>query len=101
MRTITIKRFKYKDKNYKFKEPLKIVFDTFLCYDLKTKKSEIYIPAINDGYSTNEVTNPDKEIKNYLTHIFDEYLMKNDDELIDSDRDYKYRFLNLLVNPNG
>lgn len=100
MKTYTFKRFKYKDKFYKFKEPLKVVIDTFLCYDLKTKKSELYIPSVNDGYSTEEITNPDKEIKDYLTLVFDEYLTKPDEELIESDIEYKHKFMNLITNLN-
>ena len=42
-----IKKFKYKDVTYKFKEPLKIVIDNFICHDLKTIKGEIL--DINKG----------------------------------------------------
>lgn len=96
MKTYTIKKFKYKDKTFKFKEPLKITIDNFLCYDLKTKAGELSIPSINDGYTGKEIKNPDKEIKNYLTYIFDEFLSKKDEDLIDSDLDYKNRFMKLL-----
>ena len=71
MKTYTIKKLKYKDKTFKFKEPLKITINNFLFYDLKTKAGELSIPSINDGYTDKEIKNPDKEIKNYLTYIFD------------------------------
>lgn len=99
MKTYTYKRFKYKDKFYKFKEPLKVQINNFLCADLKTIKGELYIPSIMDGYSTDEITNPEKEIKEYLTLIFDEYLTKKDDALDKGDRDFKHRFLELIEPP--
>lgn len=91
-----VKKFKYKDKNYKFKEPLKVIIDNFLAYDLKTVYGELSIPSINDGYTDKEIKNPDKEIKKYLTYTFDEFLSKKDDELSDGDREYKQRFMNLI-----
>lgn len=91
-----VKKFKYKDINYKFKEPLKIIIDNFLSYDLKTVYGELSIPVINDGYTDKEIKNPDKEIKKYLTYTFDEFLSKKDDELSDGDREYKQRFMNLI-----
>lgn len=96
MKTYPIKKFKYKNTTYKFKIPLKIIIDNFLCYDLKTVKGELSIPSIRDGYTCNEIKNPEKEIKNYLTYIFDEFLSKSDDELSNGDLDYKNRFIELL-----
>lgn len=96
MKTYTIKKFKYKDKTFKFKEPLKITIDNFLCYDLKTKAGELSIPIIKDGYTGKEIKNPEKEIKNYLTYVFDEFLSKSDESLSKSDLDYKNRFINLI-----
>lgn len=96
MKTYTIKKFKYKDKTFKFKEPLKITIDNFLCYDLKTKAGELSIPIIKDGYTVKEIKNPEKEIKNYLTYVFDEFLSKSDESLSKSDLDYKNRFINLI-----
>ena len=91
-----IKKFKYKDTNYKFKEPLKVIIDNFISYDLKTIKGELSIPIIYDGYTDKEIKNPDKEIKKYLTYIFDEFLSKKDEELSDEDRKYKKKFINLI-----
>lgn len=91
-----IKKFKYKDKTFKFKEPLKIVIDNFLCHDLKTVKGELSIPAINDGYTGDEIKNISKTIKEYLTYVFDEFLSKKDEELDDGDRKYKEKFITLI-----
>lgn len=91
-----IKKFKYKDKTFKFKEPLKIVIDNFIAYDLKTVRGELSIPDINDGYTDKEIKNPDKTIKEYLTYVFDEYLSKKDEELGKGDLEYKKRFINLI-----
>lgn len=91
-----IKKFKYKDVTYKFKEPLKIVIDNFICHDLKTIKGELSIPIINDGYTGDEIKNISKEIKKYLTYVFDEFLSKKDDELSLGDRKYKEKFINLI-----
>ena len=91
-----VKKFKFKDKNFKFKEPLKIIIDNFLAYDLKTVGGELSIPVINDGYTGKEIKNPDKEIKNYLTYVFEEYLSKKDEELAPDDLEYKKRFMNLI-----
>ena len=91
-----IKKFKYKDKTFKFKEPLKIVIDNFLCHDLKTVKGELSIPAINDGYTGDEIKNISKTIKEYLTYVFDEFLSKKDEELDVGDRKYKEKFIALI-----
>lgn len=91
-----IKKFKYKDKTFKFKEPLKIVIDNFLCHDLKTVKGELSIPVINDGYTGDEIKNISKTIKEYLTYVFDEFLSKKDEELDDGDRKYKEKFIALI-----
>lgn len=97
MKTYTYKRFKYKDKFYKFKEPLKVQINNFLCYDLKTMGGELSIPSIQDGYTKKEeITNPEKEIKWYLTYIFDNYLIKKDDELDDADRAFRDKFMKLI-----
>lgn len=96
MKTYPIKKFKYKNITYKFKTPLKIIIDNFLCYDLKTIKGELSIPSIKDGYTCNEIKNPEKEIKQYLTYVFDEYLTKTDEELSDEDKKYKSKFIDLL-----
>ena len=84
-----VKKFKFKDKNFKFKEPHKIIIDNILAYDLKTVGGELSIPVINDGYTG-------KEIKNYLTYVFEEYLSKKDEELAPDDLEYKKRFMNLI-----
>ena len=77
MKTYTYKRFKYQDKFYKFKEPLKVQINNFLCYDLKTMAGELSIPSIQDGYTKKEeITNPEKEIKWYLQYIFESYYHK-------------------------
>ena len=68
-----------------------------MCYDLKTICGELSIPSIQDGYTKKEeITNPEKEIKWYLNYIFDNYLTKKDDELDDSDRKFRDKFLNLI-----
>lgn len=95
-KTYTLKQFKYKDKTYKFKEPLKIVIDNFLAYDLKTTYGELTIPSIVDGYTAKEITKPEKAIREYLTYIFDNYLTKKDDELTPSENIYKNKVLNLI-----
>lgn len=96
MKTYTYKKFKYKDKTYKFKDPLKVTINNFLCYDLKTIAGELCIPSINDGYTGKEIKNPEKEIKQYLTYVFDEFLSKSDEELSEGDKNYKKRFINLI-----
>lgn len=95
-KTYTYKQFKYKDKTYKFKETLKIVIDNFICYDLKTIKGELSIPSINDGYTGDEITKPEKTIREYLTYVFDNYLTKKDDELNDAENHYKKQWLELI-----
>lgn len=97
MKTHYIKKHKFKDITYKFKEPLKIITDTFLCADLKTVKSELYIPIIPDGFSGDEFKNPEKEIKTYLTYVFNEYLTKKDEELNNAENLYKKKWLSLLA----
>lgn len=96
MKTYIYKRFKYKDKFFKFKEPLKVQVGNFICNDLKTIKSELYIPSIMDGYSKDEIKNPEKEIKWYLTYIFENYLDKKDEDLSEEDRSFKHKFMNLI-----
>ena len=91
-----IKKFKYLDKTYKFKEPLKVIIDNFIGYDLKTTFGELYLPDIWDGYTGSEIKNPEKEIKKYLTYTFENFLAKPDSELDDGDRAYKERFLKLI-----
>lgn len=95
-KTYTYKQFKYKDKTYKFKEPLKIVIDNFLTYDLKTVKGELSILSINDGYTGDEIIKPEKTIKEYLTYVFDNYLVKKDDELNDAENHYKKQWLEII-----
>lgn len=94
--THTIKKFKYKDKTYKFKEPLKIVIDNFYSQDLSKIYGELTIPIINDGYSGAEIKNHEKEIKKYLTYVFDEFLSKKDEDLSSWDKKYKDDFINLI-----
>ena len=94
--TYTYKQFKYKDKTYKFKEPLKIVIDNFLGYDLKTTFGELFIPSIPDGYTGAEITKPEKTIREYLTYTFEEYLTKKDDELNDAENAFKNKWLSLI-----
>jgi hypothetical protein len=96
-KTYTYKTFKYKYKTYKFKEPLKIVIDNFLGYDLKTMCGELSIPSIFDGYTGAEITKPEKTIREYLTHVFDEYLSKKDEDLSEADKTYKKKWLSMLV----
>lgn len=95
-KTYTLKQFKYKDKTYKFKEPLKIIIDNYIAYDLKTIYSELTIPIINDGYSGKLITKPDKTIREYLTYVFDNYLVKKDNELSKDDNSFKNQWLNLI-----
>ena len=95
MTTFTYKRFKYKDKFYKFKEPLKVQVTNFVLTDGKVM-SELYIPSIKDGYSKEEIVDKEKEVKWYLTYIFDNYLTKKDDDLSFGDREFKKRFLSLI-----
>lgn len=94
--THEVKKFKFLDKTYKFKTPLKIVIDNFFCHDLKTIKGELSIPSITDGYTGEEIKNPDKEIKNYLNYVFENYLSKKDEELDTSDNAYKNKWLGLI-----
>ena len=96
MKTYAYKKFKYKDKIYRFKEPLKVVIDNFLCYDLKTVKGELYIPSVMDGYTGKEIKNPEKTIKEFLTYIFEELISKKDEELSDEDKRYKEPYINLI-----
>ena len=97
MAVYPIKKFIYKRKTYKFKEPLKIYINDVLANDCKTLFSEFSIPSIWDGYSTKEpIKDHDKEIKTYLNNVFDEFLSKSDDELSDGDKAYKQKFMNLL-----
>lgn len=97
MAVYSLKKFLYKKKTYKFKEPLKIYINDVLANDCKTVFSEFSIPCINDGYSTKEpIKDHDKEIKNYLNYVFDEFLIKSDEELSNGDKEYKKKFLNLI-----
>lgn len=91
-----VKKFKYENINYKFKQPLKIVIDNFIAYDLKTVCGELSIPDIGDGYTGGEIKNPDKAIKEYLNYYFKEILSKKDEDLDVSTRVYKERFINLI-----
>lgn len=96
MKTYTYKKFKYKDKIFRFKEPLKVVIDNFLCYDLKTVKGELYIPSVMDGYTGKEIKNPEKAIKEFLTYVFDELISKKDDELSIDEQLYKEKYIQLI-----
>ena len=95
MTTYTYKKYKLGDKTYKFKEPLKIQVTNFVRSDGLTM-SELYIPSIMDGYSKDEIKNPEKEIKWYLTYIFENYLDKKDEDLSEEDRSFKQKFMNLI-----
>ena len=99
MAVYVIKKFVYKKKTYKFKEPLKIYINDFLANDLKTTFSEFSIPSIADGYSCLPIKDHEKEIKTYLTSIFDDYLTKPDEQLNTADLAYKKKFMNLLQPP--
>lgn len=95
MTTYTYKKYKFGDKTYKFKEPLKIQITNFVRAD-SVVMSEFYIPSIMDGYSKEEIQNHEKEIKWYMNYIYENYLSKKDEDLSFGDREFKKRFLNLI-----
>ena len=95
MTTFTYKKYKFGNKTYKFKEPLKIQINNFVLRD-GTVMSELVIPIINDGYSKAEIKDKEKEIKWYLNYLYETILSKKDEELSSADKEYKKRFLNLI-----
>ena len=91
-RTISIKELTYKGKKYKFIEPLKARFESSLAGDNKTMVYEMYIEKIPDGFTRREPFDEDltKELKNFIKGVFDNYLSKTDEEMLNKD-DVLYR----------
>jgi len=91
-RTISIKEFPYKGKKYRFKEPLKARFESSLAQDFKTMVYEMYIEKIPDGFTRREPFDEDltKELKNFVKSVFDNYLVKKDEDMANKD-DVLYR----------
>ena len=91
-RTISIKELTYKGKKYKFIEPLKARFESSLAGDNKTMVYEMYIEKIPDGFTRREPFDEDltKELKNHIKWVFDNYLSKTDEEMLNKD-DVLYR----------
>ena len=91
-RTISIKELTYKGTKYKFIEPLKAKFESSLAGDNKTMVYEMYIEKIPDGFTRREPFDEDltKELKNFIKGVFDNYLSKTDEEMLNKD-DVLYR----------
>lgn len=101
VKTFYIKDFTYKGKVYRFKQPLKVRIENFLCSDYKTIGGEMYIAETLGGYTTQEPFSktPEKEIKGYLKTVWEDYLMKEDKDLSIEDREYKHKWIDLLKPP--
>lgn len=100
LKTTRIKDFTYKNKKYKFKEPLKIRIEKYLLMDGKTYGWELYIPEIPDGFTRyEEISDIEKEIKKFIKNIFDNYLIIDDNNLNQFDRDYKHKWISLIQLP--
>lgn len=98
-RTISIKEFPYKGKKYRFKEPLKARFESSLAQDFKTMVYEMYIEKIPDGFTRREPFDEDltKELKTFIKRVFDDYVMKEDNEIGNLyDIEYKHKWISLL-----
>lgn len=94
------KDISYKGKKYKFKNPLKVIINNFLTLDGKRTCGEMYIPEVLGGYTRSEPFNdPEKEIKDYIKTVFDEFLTKDDNTLNEYDLQYKKDWLNLFLKP--
>ena len=95
IKTIYIKDFTYKKEKYKFIKPLRVVFNNFLDMDCKTQHGEMSIPEVLGGYTQKDPFPEDpkemeKEAKDYLKTVWDEFLLKKPNELHDT-AEIKYR----------
>ena len=97
MTVFTYKRIKYNDKFVKFKEPLKVLINDTELSNGKTI-TELCIPSVMDGYSKEQVSNQEKEVKWYLDYVFENYLFKSNEELEDEPGaiDFKKRWLSII-----
>lgn len=92
--------FTYKGKKYKFKKPLRVRIESFLCQDFKTTGWELNIVDVEDGFTRVEpIDEPEKEIKKFIKNIFDNVVSLSDNELSIYDKEYKQRWLNLIQPP--
>lgn len=95
-----LKDFTYKGTKYRFKEPLRITINNFLCMDGKTLAGEMYIPSVLAGYTRKEpFENPEKEIKAYIKTVFEEFLFVDDSNLDEHERKYKHDWIALFKPP--
>ncbi len=101
IKTIKIKDITYKGRKYKFLTPLSVRFEEFLLSDYKTKAWEMYIEETLDGFTRREpVVDMEKEAKNYIKNVFDNYLTKEDNELsCPEDILYKHHWISLFQTP--
>ena len=98
-RTISIKEITYKGKKYKFIEPLKAKFESSLAGDNKTMVYEMYIEKIPDGFTRREPFDEDltKELKKFVKNVFDEYLVKKDEDMANKDDVlYRHKWISLF-----
>lgn len=95
-----LKDFTYKGTKYKFKEPLRVTINNFLCMDGKTLAGEMSIPSVLAGYTRKEpFENPEKEIKAYIKTVFEEFLFTDDSKLDEYERKYKHDWIALFKPP--
>lgn len=101
IKTISLKDVIYKGKKYKFINPLKVRFEEFFLMDYKSTAWEMYIAETLDGFTRREpVTDFEKEARDYIKNVFDEYLTKPDEELsCKEDVDYKHHWISLFKEP--
>lgn len=92
-----LKDFTHKGTKYKFKKPLRVRICNFYALDGKTIHGELEIPEVLGGYTRTEPFNdPDKEIREYVKSEFDTYVLKEDKDLTEDEREYKYSWIDLL-----
>lgn len=95
-----LKDYSYKGKKYKFKSPLRVTINNFLGLDGKTMHGEMVIPEVLGGYTRTEPFNdPEKEIKEYIKTVFEDYLTKEDSKLDEYELQYKRDWIDLFLKP--
>lgn len=103
IKTISLKDVTYKGKKYKFITPLKVRFEEFFLMDFKSKAWEMYIAETLDGFTRKEpVVDFEKEARNYIKKVFDDFLTKPDEELHNNDDIlYKHHWISLFKEPKN
>lgn len=95
-----IKDITHKGIKYKFKKPLRVKITNFISFNGKQLHGEMHITDVDDGYTRIEpFNNPEKEIKDYIRTVFNDYLFKKDEELDEYTRKYKHDWINLIQQP--